>query len=48
MWRLITEKQIKLLRISFLEQVALDWTRAARVSTDKSLPAAWRNAVDAG
>jgi len=31
-----------------LEQVALAWARAARVSTDERRLAAWRNAVDAG
>jgi len=30
------------------EQLAVVWTRAARVSVDERLLAAWRNAVDAG
>jgi len=31
-----------------LEQVALAWARAARVSLDERLLAAWRNAANAG
>jgi len=39
------EKQVF---VSVLEQVALAWARAARVSTDERLLAAWRNAVYTG